>query len=267
MSIIVNNRTYVGISSLLMKRKTDGVVLTWPVPNTFVLNTNIEQRVQESRNAQGRRVRSGSYVAGETPDLTVSYSYIQPEMISFNTGNEQASGTFGTFVPRLLEVDRAEYAGDAAGFLFEGVTEDDANSSASVTRDGISTALTRQPYASFDGASPANDDSFALGADGALKFSDNLVTAGDVVAVLIPHSVTGIRLSDVLVGPHELYATLVDTRNKVSIFEATNVTPNLEGRSIDFGSEGMEISLFLNNPPGTCRSYNIINTELSVLCS
>ena len=267
MTIIVNNRTYVGISSLLMKRKTDNVVLTWPVPNTFVLNTNVEQRIQESRNAQGRRVRSGSYVAGETPDLTVSYSYIQPEMISFNTGNEQASGTFGTFVPRLLEVAQASYPADGAGFLLNGVTVDDANAIGSVTRDGVSTALTRQPFASFDGASPANDDSYALGADGALLFSDNLVTNKDVVAILIPHSVTGIRLSDVLVGPHELYATLVDTRNKVSVFEATNVTPNLEGRSIDFGSEGMEISLFLNNPPGTCRSYNIINTELSVACS
>ena len=263
MTIIVNNRTYVGISSLLMKRKSDNVVLTWPVPNTFVLNTNIEQRIQESRNSQGRRVRSGSYVAGETPDLTVSYSYIQPEMISFNTGNEQASGTFGTFIPRLIEVSQAAYPADATGFLFNGVTEDDATASASVTRAGISTELTRVAFAAFDGTT---DDQWALGADGALAFSDNLVTAGDVVAVLVPSDVTGIRLSDVLVGPHEVYATLVDTRNKVSVFEATNVTPNLEGRSIDFGSEGMEISLFLNNPPGTCRSYNIINTELSVAC-
>ena len=168
MTIVVNQRTYVGISSLLMKRKSDDVVLTWPVPNSFVLNTNIEQRIQEGRNAQGRRVRTGSYVAGETPDLTINYNYIQPEMISFNVGNEQASGTFGTFIPRLLEVSQASYAADAAGFLLNGVTLDDPTVQASVTRDGLSTALTRQDFGTFDGTSPANDDSFALGADGAL---------------------------------------------------------------------------------------------------
>lgn len=267
MTIFVNQRTYVGISSLLMKRKSDGVVLTWPVPNSFVLNTNIEQRIQEGRNAQGRKVRTGSYVSGEMPDLNISYSYIQPEMISFNTGNEQASGTFGTFIPRLLEVSQASYPADATGFLLNGVVEDDANAVASVTRDGLSVNLTRQPFATFDGTSPANDDSYALGADGALLFSDNLVTANDVVSLLIPHSITGIKLSDILVGPHELYATMVDTRNKVSVFEALNVTPNLEGRSIDFGGEGMEIPLLVNNPPGECRGWNIINTELSVACS
>ena len=79
---------------------------------------------------------------------------------------------------------------------------DDANAEASVTRDGLSTQLTQQNFGTFDGTSPANDDSFALGADGALLFSDNLVTNNDVVALLIPHSVTGIRLSDILVGPH-----------------------------------------------------------------
>lgn len=264
MTITINQRTYVGISSLLMKRKSDGVVLTWPVPNTFSLNTNIEQRIQEGRNAQGRKVRTGSYVVGEMPELNISYNYIQPEMISFNTGNQQATGTFDTSIPKLIEVAKAEYAGDATGFLFEGVTEDNAATAASVTRGGVSTALTREEFATFDGSV---EDSFAIGADGALKFSDNLVAAREIVAILIPHNITGIRLSDVLVGPHELYATLVDTRNKVSIFEALNVTPNVEGRSLDFGGEGMEISLFLNNLPGDCRSWQITNTELSVACA
>jgi hypothetical protein len=266
MTITVNQRTYVGISSLLMKRKSDNVVLTWPVPNTFVLNTNIEQRIQEGRNSQGRKVRTGSYVTGEMPELTISYSYIQPEMISFNTGNQQASGTFGTFIPRLLEVSRDSYAADATGFLLDGVAADAAGATASVTRLGVSVALNRQPFATFDGTSPANDDSFAIGADGALLFSDNLVTNRDVVAILIPNTVTGIKLSDVLVGPHELYATMIDTRNKVSVFEALNVTPNIEGRTLDFGGEGMEISLFVNNLPGECRAWNVLNTELSVNC-
>ena len=263
MTISVNQRTYVGIASLQLKRKSDGVVLNWPQPQTFVLNTNIEQRVQEGRNAQGRKVRTGSYNAGEMPELTISYTYVQPEMISFNLGNQFATGTFDQFLPRTLEVTKNTYAAAAVGSIYEGITEDDATAAASVTRNGISTALTRVATASFDAET---DDTWALGADGALEFANNLVTAQEVVTLLLPNSVTGIKLSDVLVGPHELYAFLIDTRNKVSIFSATNVSPNLEGRTVDFGSEGMEISLFLNNPPGACRAFEMLATELSVDC-
>ena len=263
MTISVNQRTYVGIASLQLKRKSDGVVLNWPQPQTFVLNTNIEQRIQEGRNAQGRKVRTGSYNAGEMPDLTIAYTYVQPEMISFNLGNQFASGTFDQFLPRTLEVTKNTYAGGAIGSIYNGITADDATAAASVTRDGISTALTRVADATFD---PVTDDTWALGADGALQFADNLVAAQEVVTLLLPNSVTGIKLSDVLVGPHELYAFLVDTRNKITIFSATNVSPNLEGRSVDFGSEGMEISLFLNNPPGACRAFDVLATELSVEC-
>lgn len=261
MTITVNQRTYVGMSSLLMKRKSDGVVLTWPVPNNFVLNTNIEQKIQMGRNAQGRAVRTGTYVTSETPEISINYSYIQPEMISFNTGNQMASGTFESYIPKSLEVTRGSYAGDSAGFILEGVVADDPRVAASITKGDLSVALTRQPFASFD---PATVESYALGVDGAMLFSDDLVSEKAVVSILVPHSVSGIRLSDVLVGPHELYATLIDTRNKVSIFEALNVTPNISGKSIDFGGEGLEISLYLNALPGSCTSWNIISVDPSV---
>jgi hypothetical protein len=246
-----------------MKRKSDGVVLNWPTPDNFTLATNIEQRVQMGRNKQGRKVRTGSYVAGTTPELSISYNYIQPEMLSFNVGNEQAAGTFDTYIPLLMEVSSNEVAGDAAGYLMQGVVANDARVSASVTRNLLSTALTRQDYDTFD---PTTDDSFALGADGALKYSNNLVAANELVSLLIPHNVTGITLSDVLVGPHEVYALMVDTLNQITIFEARNVTPNVEGKSIDFGGEGLEMSLFLNNLPGECSAWNVYATPLKVAC-
>jgi hypothetical protein len=266
MTLSINNRSFVGIASLVLERQSDGVLLNWPVPQTFVLNTNIEQRIQETRSNQGRKVRAGSYVAGEMPELTISYSYIQPEMIGFTVGNQMAAGSFSTFIPKRLEVTKAAYSGAAAGELFNGIAADVAGSKASVTRDGLSASLTRVTYDTFVGTSPENDDTWALGADGALKFSANLVSAREVVTLLVPVSATGNGLSNILVGAHKLYATLINTLNKVTLFEAPSVTPNLEGRSVDFGGEGLEVQLFLNNAPGECRSWKIIDTEYTVSC-
>jgi hypothetical protein len=202
------------------------------------------------------------------PDLSIQYSYIQPEMIGFQIGNQMATGTFGTFAPRSLVVTKASYPAAAEGYLFEGVTADPVTAQGSVIRAGLSTPLTRTAFAAFAGVSPANDDSFAVGADGALMFSDNLVTNRDVVMLLLPISIIGIRLSDILIGPHSLYATLVNTENKLTFFEAFSVTPNLEGRSVDFGGEGgMELGLFLNNPPGECRAFQITDSQIRVGCS
>jgi len=258
------NRTFVGVSSLVIKRKSDNTVLNWPIPSTFNLDIGIEQRVQESRNNQARKVRASSYVAGEQPTLSISYSQIQPEMIGFSVGNQLATGTFATYIPKVLQVTKASYPASTTGFLFFGVAADEALATASYTKDGVSTKLTREVFATFDGET---DDTYAVGDDGAVKFSDNLVSGQQVVTYLVPSDVTGLRISDVLVGTHEVYATMVDTLNQVSIFEAYAATPNLEGRSIDFGGEGgLEISLFLNNPPGECRAWNLISLTDKVAC-
>jgi len=263
MTIAINTRTFVGISDLKIQRQSDGVVYSWPQPETFVLSTNVEQRVQTGRDTQGKMVRLNSYVGGEMPQLSIQYQYLQPEMVAFQIGKQLASGTFDTFVPRSLAVLRGEYSAAAAGFLYHGIDADDAaalgaltGASASVTRDGISTALDPQPYATFVAAT---DDTYAVGDDGALKFSNNLVANQELVTMLIPTAVTGARLSEVFVGPLRVFATLVDTRNRVTLFEAFNASADLEGRSIDFNSGSVEISLLLNNLPGTCGSWSIID--------
>lgn len=266
MTISINNRTFVGIAYLTLERLSDGVILTWPAPQNFVLNPGIEQVEQMGRDALGREVRTNTYVRAVKPELTVSYQYLQPEMIGYMVGEELISGTFDTSYPKLLTVTSATFAADTTGGILNGISAD-IDAKASVIREGsISTLLTRQPFATFTGTSPANDDSFAIGANGALKFSDNLVTNSDVVALLIPVSVTGTKISDVLVGEHRVYATLVDTQNQVVLFEAYNVEPNLNGRTINFGESSSEFSFYVNNPPGGCRAWNLVDTGKSVAC-
>lgn len=272
MTIAINTRTFVGISDLKIQRQSDGVVYSWPQPETFVLSTNVEQRTQTGRDTQGKMVRLNSYVGGEMPQLSIQYQYLQPEMVAFQIGKQLASGTFDTFIPRSLAVLKGEYAAAALGYLYNGVDVLDAEAagtlagaSASVTRDGISTALTRQPFATF---APATENSFAVGDDGALKFSNNLVASQELVTMLIPSAVTGARLSEVFVGPLRVFATLVDTRNRVTLFEAFNASADLEGRSIDFNSGSVEISLLLNNLPGTCGSWSVIDLgDTQVACA
>jgi hypothetical protein len=260
MTIQIATRTFKGISNLNLTRLSDNTVLNWPAPDNFVLDLGIEQRVQFTRDNTGNRVRAGSYKAGENPSLSISYGFIQPEMISFKIGTQFASQTLSTYLPHQVLVNKTSFAAGAVGTLFNGVVADDSKAIASKTVNGLSVALTQADFATFDGSV---DDQFALGADGALKFSANLVATQEVVTVSIPADVTGLALSDVVVGAHRLNAKLVDNSNKAFLFEAYSVTPNLEGGSIEFGAENMDIPLFLNSSAG-CSSYNLIDTGLTV---
>lgn len=269
MTIQINTRTFVGISNLLLQRQSDGVIFSWPQPETFVLNTGITEVIQNGRDALGRKVRTNTYVSEEMPELTIQYQYMHPELISFQVGKQMVLGTFDTFIPRSLVVRQAEYAAAATGFLFDGVLASEAEAAgaligaaASYTDDnGISVALTRQAFSTFNAAT---DDSFAVGDDGALKFSTNLVTASTLVTMLIPAPVTGARISETLVGPMRLFATMVDTNSKVSIFEAPNVSANLSGRSVDVGGGSMELALYLNFAAGSCSSWSLLSIDSKV---
>lgn len=267
MSISILNRTYVGCSYLSITRVSDGVVYSFPAPTGFNIATNLTLREQMGTNTLGRKVRTGSYSTGETPELTVSFEYMSPELIAFSIGNELVSGTFDTHYPKVVTVTGASIAGDTAtGGILNGLSAD-VSAVASYVKDGISINLTRQPFATFTGTSPANDDSFAIGADGALKFSNNLVSAEAVVVLKIPVSVTGVKISEVLVGQLKIQAALINTLNEVTIFEANNVQVNTQGKTFDMSGEGsVEVSFFLNNPPGECKSWNIYGTDSLVSC-
>lgn len=266
MTISIINRTFVGISELKLKRLSDGLLYNWPIPDNFSVQDNKEQKRQYTRNAQGRRVPANNYISGEDPVLTISYTHMQPEMIAFRVGNLFEEDTKNVFLNKTLEVTTNNFAGaTTSAELGFGISADLTDTTASkVGSNGLSFPLVRAAYATFD---PAVADTFAQGANGALKFSNNLVTAKEIISVQMPYTVTGLTIGDNLVGPHSVVATLVDTNNKVAIFYAPVATPNLDGAGFTPGGDAMEIPLFLNNPPGACRSWDLIYTNKEVRCT
>lgn len=264
MTIQIVNQSYKGISTLAITRLNDGVVYNWPSPETFTVAQNIEEKQQMTRNELGEKVRASTYKMGETPELNISYGFIQPEMISFRLGNQLASGTFDTAIPRQIQATATDIPADVTGGIYF-LAAEDADATASVTRNSISTQITRQPFATFDGTIA---DSYAIGLNGALKFSDNLVAAQEIVTIVTPVSgLTAVNISDLLVGPIEVRAKLVTSRNTVDLFETRSATVNLSGANFDFGGDGnSEIGLYLNNVPGRCRSWDLYSTENTVSC-
>lgn len=265
MTIAVFNETFVGISELKFQRISDNRVLNLPTPANFVIQENKQQKIQRTKSTQGRAVRASSFITGEEPSLQVEYSHSQPEILAFRMGNQFETNTYNIKIARTLEINQSSYQGAELGQLGHGMPADQVDTVASIRKPGaLSTALTRVPYATF---TASTTQTFAQGADGALKFSDDLVTAREVVSLIMPLEVTGLALGDGLVGAHRMVAHLVDTSNLVWVLIADNVTTNTEGSAFDPSAENLQLNFFLNNPPGACRAWNMYSTNQKVKCA
>jgi hypothetical protein len=265
MTIQALNKSYKGVSQISLTRLDDNVTFAFPSPETFSISSNIEEKIQMTRNEFGEKVRGGTFKMGEMPELSISYGYVQPEMIAFRLGQRLAEGTVDTEIPRQV-IAADSIPADATGGLYFGIAADPATAIASIIVDSISVPLTRQPFATF---APATPLSYAVGANGALLFSTDLVAAKESVTLVLPITgATVASISDLLVGPLAIKAKLVDSTNGVTLISIPNATVNLSGANFSFGSdENSEIGFYVNSTPGACRSWDLyVLSGVTVQC-
>jgi hypothetical protein len=255
--------TFKGVADLKLRRRSDGLLINAPIPSTFRIENGIEQVIQNTKNSQGENVRSNSYIRGRMPTMSIAYSHMSPELLAFRIGNYFETMTVADLgLPRTYDVEKNEYPPVSTGKLGFTIAADEP-SVATVTVDHISTPLTQGTYAGF---TPATLMSFAIGASGAVKFSDDLVAAKARVSIETPYTITGLGIGSTVVGTHSVSAVLIGNDNEVVLFKAGNVTPNFDGSGFDAGADTLEIPWFVNNVAGSCQAWNLYFCKEYVSC-
>lgn len=265
MTIELLNRTYVGASNATFLRLSDNLAMCFPPPQNVVLDPGEQVREMMTRNNLGKMTRAQTIPTGSLPVLNLSFGVMNAELIAFRLGRQLAAGSFATHWPYQLRVTQGEYAAKTTGYLGFGITADPTTARGSVIRSGVSTALTRATFADY-ATWRATDDQFAVGAEGALAFSDNLVTNNDMVTLLLPETLTGTRISGIPHGAMQFSCTLVDTEGTVSVLTVFSCQPNPANAAIDFSAENVELNMNVNNLPGTCDFFELVDTDMKVTC-
>lgn len=287
MSIEVHNRTYIGVSSLAIKRQTTTgsdpeLVYNLPVPSTFVLQTNVQEKQIMGRNKLGRSVRLRSVPISEMPVLQINYDHIQPELITFKVGLMQKSYTLDVHYPVILHVTKDTYQlseilptnsfGAATPATDIEAVEGsylpyDTPTATNIKSRKMTIGTSNDP----DNVPSATQDALLIlnntGTPAALiKFAASMI--GQVVTLIFRlNNRQVLAFGNELIGDVSITAALVNTANKIDIFHAPSATISLENSQIQFGGDGgMEMTFYLNNPPGSCYSWNIYQTNMAVTC-
>lgn len=268
-TITVQYRTYKGISNLNIRRKSDGVLYSWPKPSTFVLQDGQEQINQMTRNEYGEMASIGNFTSARVPMLQIGYQQIQLELFAFQTGFQLTSGTYDIGIPRQVVVPSDGLIAGAAssgnayfGMAQDGLIGDLSDCFASINDEGVSVALT--PVA-WTGSQPTGPNEVAFGPDGALYFSSDLV--GSLVSTLNPWNIGAKAISASLVGEVELNATLVNSNNKLTFLNIPSLIVDTTGTPFEPGADATTLNLRLLQEPGQCLAYQLFETEQTVSCT
>lgn len=160
-------------------------LLVLPSPTEVVWSRGLEEQIVNETDDLGEIYVDSAVSTGRDPAVTLTFGALTKEIIALQTGFKLAAqADTGLFI-KSLQVKSGTVPAVTTGLDGFGMVADIA--SASVLVKGISTPLTRQPFATFTAATA---NSFAQGANSALKFSDDLVTARAWVTIYAEYPVT-----------------------------------------------------------------------------
>lgn len=263
--LAVSNFSFVGLSNLTLTRNSDGLVMNFPKPMSFVLADNTANREQMTRTDSGRMSRINTYSISQNSELTISYSSVQPELIAFqlNKSMEPVTGLEVNLPRTILVPNTGEIPGATLTTqLGYGIVADEP-STGSYT-ELFATPLEQENYATWNTWRTQTTPAFAVGENGALRFTNNLVR--EQVTLSIPWTINASRMTESLLGDFQITATLVDSLNKVHFVYIPSAQVNPSGVSIDASAENFEFRFFLYTPGGRCTPYDLIQTGYTVAC-
>ena len=240
------------------------LVYNWKPPQNIQINPNRQTRKTTRRNALGESITDDIIPQGSDPVATLTYSGYNFEMMAFAMGKQIESGTFDLTMPLQMQVKEATYPAKTTGQVGHGIVADAVTYASKTDTTGAkkSVPLTQQPFATF---SPTTANSFAVGANGALKFSDNLVADQTFVTLSVSRAVTGNKMGDFL-NPHEISGLVVGTDKRVMMLYIPEVIIDPSQGQFDAGSEQLQIPMQIIQPIDWCDPFLLVDTAEIVAC-
>jgi hypothetical protein len=255
------------VSFLLTRLGTPNVPLNFETPSKVVLDPKITQIVFKTSNSSGVMVPARRTISEEAPIVSCSFPTVTPEITGLLTGKRIVSGGSRTTMYVLNNVlpSTNTIAAVSAGQAGFNTVADNLGAIAAVIRNGVSIPLTLvTPFSTFNHASTT--DSFAVGASGAVKLSNNLVASGEAICVAIPEivSVNNLYSSGTSTDKYSMQVDFLDLNSRMTRMTFDSVSPALD-KPVDPSQTPVQIDFNVDFLSG-CSAYSLDWTNLTKSC-
>jgi len=257
-------RKWTGVLGMTIEDDETGVIRAGRLPSNAIIEDNADIEKLTGTDSLGRETNIGNNVRAFKPVLTLTYAGANIDLYAFQRGRKITRASFDTLVlPKEMKITKASYAGAAVGKVGYGIVED-VPTKASIIEDDLDIlALTQQPYDTFNAAT---NNTFAIGANFARKFSTNLVTAKSLVHVQVPlPSLSARTISEDSLGPQTINMIVRSTNDTVTLVRVPSAQVDPSGSRFDPKAENIEIKFDLSGL-AVCEPYTIYELASTVYC-
>lgn len=250
----LQKRKVKGLTNIACFDKTDPaneLMLVLETPGSAELDPGITELLSTTMSELGEEVIESVEISGQRPIVSCTFPALTPQLLSLRK-LQQLNVSQDTFdIEKRVRVSKNEYPAAIAGREGNGMPADQAGSVMSaINQLGRTVPLSREPFVTFDPA--ATNDSFAQGADGAWKVSDNLI--GFDIAYSFPHTVTEVLgLSENPILDLRLNFTVLMRDLRLFRVEMPSITVDREGSgNIPLSAGEMSLNFRVTYDGSTC---------------
>lgn len=249
-------RTIKGLADASLKTPS-GKLLVLPTAAGAVFSPGQKIQTIEGSSRLGEMVINDSYLIGREPEIKLDWKQKNLTLIGMQLGQEflPEASVDTKIISNGFLVTRNTYAPVESGAEGYGMTADQVGSIAyHLLDDEVVEPLTQQDFADF---APATPKSFAQGANGAMKFSNDLINR--YVAYEFPHLLANaIKLSEEDFISFELRMNTIMTDRSILQWYFPSVAVKLETGDIDMTKPEMSITFRVQDDGRDCIPYSVV---------
>lgn len=255
----LQNRKPKGITGMAVFDKSVTPKVAYPIdtPGTAELDPGIEELLGETRSPTGEIVIESAIINAQRPIISTTLPGLTPTALALRLGKKLETATGASAVEKRIRLTATNNTktGAASGQEGNGMSADQTTSYAWVLSGlGIPTALTRVAHSSFDPS--VTNNSFSQGADGAYKFSENLI--GSDVFYQFPQSgLSLLQIAETSLDDLEVNITVVMRDLKIFRLEIPSCSIDLGGSGpIPLGPGEISMQFRITYDGSTCTPIN-----------
>jgi hypothetical protein len=255
-------RRWAGVAVAAFTDLNTDLLRTFRTPTDFEIDAGIKTKTTEGSNNLGEKSLLDRYVDSVMPELTLTIAGSSTEIFGYQIGKEvvKITGSSEILTFRKQALQGQTLPVPIGGYGYDIAIDAVSRGGARLGGD-LSVGLTQQPWATFV---PATLLSFAVGANGAFKFSNDLVTSRAYITVRVPAIVDVYSLSENNIGFMSADVVLRSSDDSVSRIFVPTFQINPEGAKIQAASDNTQIKGSIVT--SGCVGYTIKDFARALTC-
>jgi hypothetical protein len=229
-----------------------------------MIDNGIGVSMKTSTNGEGLDTNIGIIETESKGTGTLTFSKPSHQRLAFQRGRQTKKITTNVITPIALQVLKGDFLPVPLGKRGSNIKVDTPTQAwRQDPKTGLSEILNQQAFAT---PTPLAPNSFAIGENRALRFSDDLVKSRSFVWLAPATTQEVTTISEERLGYLKLLAVAISDDNTVDYLTIENFLVDPSGSGVNIKGDNLQVKIVLTPLGGACEAYSLVSSKEELFC-